>query len=67
MCLTIGCCAMMVYPPLHRAVIDGNLARVQALIAANVGVNTCDSVGRVPLHWAACAYSQSFVASWSDC
>lgn len=52
--LTIGCFAM---PPLHRAVAEGNLARVKELITAgdNINAHAPQKVffSKTPLHYAA--------------
>ena len=41
------------FPPLHKAVIEGNIKEIQRLLAAGVSPNLQDANGRTPLHMVA--------------
>lgn len=50
-----------IYPPIHRAVLENDAKKVQALLAAHPVVNTRGSDGRTPLHLAVASGNQQIV------
>jgi ankyrin repeat protein len=50
------------WTPLHRAVIEGNRAETDRLLAAKADVNAKDRFGRTPLVWAAACNAQKAAA-----